>query len=368
MHIANPTYDVVFKFMMEDEQVAKSFLSAIIEENVVELEFTAQERTLRRPKKQAKEGKPEENKLEEGKPEENKPEESKLEENKPEESKSEENKQEEVKPEEGKPEEEEEENEDEYAGESFFTVCRFDFSAKIALPNGGFKVVLIELQKAKLSSDIMRFRRYLGVHYQDSTKKASQIYCIFLLGYDIGISGRPIIQVDTTIKDGTTKENLTETNDFIQSLHHRSWIVQIDQLKQRRRNDVEILLSVFDQENRTRNHHIMNIDENDFPETYHPLIRRLRMASESEDIQIEMEMEDDYMQDLLDKERTIVQQKQEIKEKDKALKEHRQALKEHRQALKEKDKALEEKDKALEEKDKEFEKLKRQLLEIRRRQ
>jgi hypothetical protein len=30
MHIANPIYDVVFKFMMGDEKVAKLFLSAII--------------------------------------------------------------------------------------------------------------------------------------------------------------------------------------------------------------------------------------------------------------------------------------------------------------------------------------------------
>ncbi|MDR1142013.1 MAG: hypothetical protein LBL62_09995, partial [Planctomycetaceae bacterium] len=38
-----------FKFMLEDEEVAKSFLSAIIEEEVLEVHFAAQERTLRRP-------------------------------------------------------------------------------------------------------------------------------------------------------------------------------------------------------------------------------------------------------------------------------------------------------------------------------
>ncbi|MDR0565762.1 MAG: hypothetical protein LBG47_01790, partial [Prevotellaceae bacterium] len=53
MHIANPTYDVVFRFMMEDERVAKSFISAIIEEEVVELDFAAQEHTVRIPKTQA---------------------------------------------------------------------------------------------------------------------------------------------------------------------------------------------------------------------------------------------------------------------------------------------------------------------------
>jgi hypothetical protein len=321
MHIANPIYDVVFRFMMEDEKVAKSFLSAIIGEEVIELDFAAQERTIRNsltPKKGNDEGK-------------------------------------------------------------CLTVCRYDFSAKIALPGGGFKTVLIELQKAKLASDIMRFRRYLGRNYQDANntygetrdEKARQIYCIFLLGYDIGIPGRTVIQVDYTAKDVTTNEDLITANEFIQSLHHRSWIVQIEQLKQRRRNDLEKLLSIFDQENMTRNHHILNVNEDDFPEIYRPVIRRLRMACESEDIQIEMEMEDDYLKELQNKERLIEEQgkaleeeKKANKEKDKTIEEKDKTIEEKDKTIEEKDKTIEGKDKALEEKDKAIAELKRQLDEM----
>ncbi|MDR1341645.1 MAG: hypothetical protein LBK18_00130, partial [Prevotellaceae bacterium] len=233
MHIANPIYDVAFKFMMEDNKVAKAFLSAIIQEEVAELDFASQEHTIRIKggKKKAK-------------------------------AKSE---------------------------TTQYTVCRFDFSARITLPGGGFKTVMIELQKAKLSSDIMRFRRYLGVHYQnpdnaygsEGNRKARQIYCIFLLGYDVGIPGCPVIRVDSSTKDIVTgKDVAVSENEFIESLHHRSWIVQIDQLKQRRRNDLEMLLSIFDQTNRTQNHHFMKVNEEDFPEAYRPIIRRLRMAAE----------------------------------------------------------------------------------------
>ena len=35
MEIANPIYDVVFKYMMEDNTVAKLLISSIIEEDVV---------------------------------------------------------------------------------------------------------------------------------------------------------------------------------------------------------------------------------------------------------------------------------------------------------------------------------------------
>jgi hypothetical protein len=296
MHIANPIYDVVFKFMMEDEKVAKSFISAIIGEEVVELNFATRERTIRKPSEKKTEPQTEKEK-EDG---------------------------------------------------LCLTVCRYDFSAKIATPDG-FKVVLIELQKAKLASDIMRFRRYLGRNYQDSDntygdendRKARQIYCIFLLGHDICIPNRAIIQVNYTVKDVTTNEDLSVTNEFIQSLHHRSWIVQIKQLKQSHSSDLEKLLSIFDQENRTKNEHILNVDEDSFPERYRPLIRRLRMASESEDIQIEMEMEDDILKELQDKERFIAQQRKAIEEKDKALVEQGKTLIEQGKTLKEQEKTIE---------------------------
>ncbi|MDR1141224.1 MAG: hypothetical protein LBL62_05990 [Planctomycetaceae bacterium] len=288
MHIANPIYDVVFKFMLEDEEVAKSFLSAIIEEEVLEVHFAAQERTLRRPRNEVAAKKEEAETL-------------------------------------------------------FLTVCRFDFSAKISTPNGEHKTVMIELQKAKFSSDIMRFRRYLGLHYQnpDNTygsgehKKARQIYGIFLLGYDIGIRDCPIIQVDQNIKDGTTKKNLEVTNEFIESLHHRSWIIQLDQLKQHRRNDAEKLLSIFDPGNSTATHHILQVDENEFPARYNPIIRRLRMASESADVQTEMEMEDDFMKELQDKERSIAEKDKTIEEKDKTIEEDKKALEEKDKLIKE---------------------------------
>ncbi|MDR1155781.1 MAG: hypothetical protein LBL04_13830, partial [Bacteroidales bacterium] len=112
MHIANPIYDVAFKFMMEDNKAARAFLSAIIQEEVVELDFASQERTARIRKDGKKKAKAK-------------------------------------------------------AETAQYTVCRFDFSARIALPGGKFKTVMIELQKAKLASDIMRFRRYLGIHYQN---------------------------------------------------------------------------------------------------------------------------------------------------------------------------------------------------------
>ncbi|MDR0349495.1 MAG: hypothetical protein LBH90_08410 [Tannerella sp.] len=313
MYIANPIYDVVFKFMMEDNRVAKAFLSAIIQEEVLELDFASQERTIR---------------LKDGQQ---------------------------------KPEPETTQH----------TVCRFDFTARIALPGGRHKTVLIELQKAKLASDIMRFRRYLGLHYQDANntygdennRKARQIYCIFLLGHDIDIPGHPVIQVDARTKDVVTNEEVMASNEFIESLHHRSWIVQIKELKQRRRNDLEKLLSIFDQTNRTQSHHILNVNEDDFPESCRSVIRRLRMATESRKIQMEMEDEDDYYEEVREKERLIAQKEKVIDEQRIALDEQRITLDEQRIALEEQRIALEKQRIALGEKDRELEELKKQIAE-----
>lgn len=43
-----------------------------------------------------------------------------------------------------------------------------DFKAQIKYPDGTKMLVLIELQKAKVDIDLMRFRRYLGTQYIDS--------------------------------------------------------------------------------------------------------------------------------------------------------------------------------------------------------
>jgi uncharacterized protein (DUF3084 family) len=165
--------------------------------------------------------------------------------------------------------------------------------------------------------------------------------------------------VDSAAKDVTTDQPLPGPNEFVDSLHHRSWIVQTELLKSRRRTDLEKLLSIFDQENRTKDHHILNVNEDDFPEEYRSIIRRLRMAAESEDIQIEMEMEDDYLKELQDREREIAQKEKVIEEKNKVIAEKDKALEE-------KDKVLKEKDKSIEEKDREIEELKKQLTKTRK--
>ena len=307
MQIANPIYDVVFKYMMEDNAVAKIVVSSIIGEEVVSLEPKPQERTREKDK---------------------------------------------------------EKNKGEIPN---LTVYRLDFSAKIKLSDGQYKVIVIEMQKADLPTDIMRFRRYLGEQYVDSENRiadneeieAMQIYAIYFLGKELGIYDTPVLSISPEVKDVSTGEIVGDSSKFIDGLNHKSWIVQISCLKERRRNELEQLLSVFDQSNRTSDNHILNVREEDFPEKFRLIIRRLKGAASDSAVKKQMKEEDEIFKYLRDAAR--IEANKLLKEKDKLLAEKDSALAEKDNALAEKDSALAEKDNALAEKDKEIEALKRQL-------
>ncbi|MDR1022168.1 MAG: hypothetical protein LBL94_02690, partial [Prevotellaceae bacterium] len=239
MLIANPLYDVVFKYMMEDNKVAKKFISAIIGEQVKELQLAPQEYVAQIELRQ-----------------------------------------------------------------QTHTVCRLDFIAHVITADGERRSVMIEVQKANISTDIMRFRQYLGKQYQNlensHTDKrgninAMQIYCIFVLGDGLKIPGVPVLEIIPEVKDRATGKPLTNITNikqrFIKSLHHRSWIVQVPELPKHRRDDLEKMLSIFNQNNRT-SRYILNIPEEEVPPQYRDIVRRLQKAAATSTMQANMEAED----------------------------------------------------------------------------
>ncbi|MDM8520867.1 hypothetical protein QUF64_12530 [Anaerolineales bacterium HSG6] len=291
MHIANPIYDVVFKYLMEDNEIAKLIIGTIIEEEIVELEFLPQETTVYL----------------------------------------------------------------ETLDRRALTIYRLDFSAKIKLPEGGHKQVLIEIQKAKISTDIMRFRQYMGEQYQDKTnvypvfdeqkqkmvQKPLPIVTIYFLGYPLENIIAPVIKVARQYYDVTTGEEIQTSEEFIESLTHDSYIIQIPLLHPDHQTEVEELLMVFDQRWATADEKwVLNFTAGSYLERYDPIIRRLQSAIASPEVRRTMRAEDEILEEL-----TMLEQ--EIAERDKALAEERKRVAEHQQALSEKDKALSDKDKVV---------------------
>jgi len=304
--IANPVYDVVFKYLLEDNAVAKLLVSSIIGEEVVKLDPKPQEYTTTQKRGTKLEGK------------------------------------------------------------STMTVYRLDFSAKIKTP-AGYKLVIIEMQKASLPTDIIRFRRYLGKQYSDENNvipvegggyEAMQIYTIYFLGKDLGICDTPVLCIFPVIKDLATGTIVNNRSEFIDSLNHKSWVVQINCLKERRRNELEKLLSVFDQSNLTSDNHILNINEKEFPEKYRLIIRRLKAAASDVEVKEQMKEEDEffsYMNRWFRKE--ALKMEGQMAEKDKIIAEKEKTIAEKEETIAENEKTIAEKEKTIAEKEKELEEL-----------
>ena len=99
MTIANPIYDTVFKYLMEDERIARTILSALLKQEILRIEVRPHEYTN--------------------------------------------------------------------GQKESLSIFRIDFGATVLDSEGKEQLILIELQKTWLPTETLRFRQYLGVHYQN---------------------------------------------------------------------------------------------------------------------------------------------------------------------------------------------------------
>ena len=289
MQIANPIYDVVFKYLLQNNEIAILILSTILDEEIMALDFLPQETSV-------------------------------------------------------------------VLENRSFSVYQLDFSARIKTRNGTLKHVIIEIQKAKFAADIMRFRRYLGEQYKQGytlagsgkVPKAIPIISIYFLGYQLEHVSVPVIKVLRNYYDAATGQAISAREEFIESLTHDSFVIQIPYLGPERKTAGERLLAVFDQHLKVSSDaHILNIDEDAYPEEYRPVIRWLNRAITEPKIRQTMDVEDDILAELEDMERQLAGMERALEEKDKALEEKNKALEEKNKALEESARALEEKDRLI---------------------
>ena len=241
---------------------------------------------------------------------------------------------------------------DELAG---LAVFRLDFIATIKTDSGEYKKILIEIQKAKNYTDLMRsggvpLRNYLGENYKkqdviDDKKIVLPITTIYLLGFTLPEISSPCIKVERNYWDLIDKKVIDEKSDFIEKLTHDSFVVQVNKISNRYLTRLDKLLSVFEQTNFVDDKKIVKEfnHQTDIEEV--ELITGILHHSGTnpeERKKIETEQEAwrtvDAMAESL---------REKVEEQSKAIKEKDQALTEKNQALTEKDQALIEKDKLI---------------------
>ena len=249
MRIANPMYDAVFKHLLEDPASAKLIVGSILGEEIESLEMAPQEAAVQvgSPQPEAPEG-------------------------------------------------------------TGFTVLRVDFAATVRTAAGEHLRVLIEVQKARYSNDVMRFRRYLGMHYADQRntvtyaeggrehERPRRLTTIYFLGEPLPRTAATVLKVAREYVDAVTGDRLAAREDFVEALTHDCYVVQVSRLPARRRNDLEKLLSVFDQDLRAADsRHALELDAATMPERYAPVLRRLQLATASPELRHSMLTEDEIV-------------------------------------------------------------------------
>ena len=147
------------------------------------------------------------------------------------------------------------------------------------------------------------------------------IISIYILGHKLGDLSQPIVYVRRQYLDYDNIEITDGVPDpFIESLTHDSIIVQIPYLQGRSRNRLERLLKVFDQDYRiVDNDHLLSIDERLMEDDERLVLDRLAMAVVSPDIRKSMSVEDEILSEIEARDTTIMLKDKEIESKEKEI-------------------------------------------------
>lgn len=196
-------------------------------------------------------------------------------------------------------------------------IVRLDFCATIVdKKTKQQEVVTIELQKAFDEEEVVRFRKYLGLQYQNEANtikiekihrktkeqytvlKPMHIYAIYILGHTLGPELEyPVIKGKYVLEDSDGNAIvLKQRYEFTDGVTHDLFIIQIPHLDPKPRKHLDKLLSIFDQRQiiDKNDPRFVNIDEfKDSSDDYKTLVTRLYKATLDEDMRGKIDHEEE---------------------------------------------------------------------------
>lgn len=292
LSVTNPIYDAPFKYLMEDERIARTILSALLKKNVVHVEMRPHEYTNRNKDYQIAM----------------------------------------------------------FRVDFAATVREVDEKGKTADHH-----VLVELQKTWIETETLRFRRYLGTHYSNENnmltgdkkgKYALPMVAVYLLGHRVGNIGEPIFYCNHKVLDYDGNE-VTEgiPDPFVESLTHDSIIVQIPLLHELVNGRLKKVLSVFDQTLADPlDKQLIKLNEDDYEgdKDMEYILRKLTSATVDAELRKDMDVEDEYYSVLENRDTTIMNLDKRIKQQKSLLDEQKNQLDEQKNQLDEQKNQLDE--------------------------
>ena len=249
--VANPIYDSVFKYLMEDKRIAKTVLSALLKKNVLHVDTRRHEHTNTTR-----------------------------------------------------------DNLSMFRIDFAATVEEADGNTKLILIE--LQKTWVETETLRFRQ--YRAAHYNAQEHirqaEDGKKYGVPMVAVYLLGHKVGDINHPVVYVnhDTYDYDGKMVEN-GKKDPFINSLVHNSIIVQIPLLHGKINNRLDKVLSVFDQKQRDpQNRQIINIDEdkykNDNEMMY--IVHRLSAAAANAKLREDMNVEDEFFSAIEDRDTAIM--------------------------------------------------------------
>ncbi len=303
MLIANPIYDSVFKYLMEDKEIARELLSLIIREEIVEIDFKPQEQTGLTEK---------------------------------------------------------------FSVTIFRLDFRAVIKTKsgelkkvlIELQKGRH---LIDIQRFRryLGENYVH-EDEVAYGQKDPVRQVLPIITIYLLGFTLKDVETPVLKVNRVYRDLISGKVLYQVkHPFIESLTHDCYVIQIPRLDTSLRNRLERVLSVFNQHFIIGDDdHLLGIPFNPDDNLLEKMIRRLAIAASDKEVRKQLILEEEFEYTI---ERALRQKDEILDRKDEELHARDQELQKKNQELQEKDHELSEKDHELSEKDQLIAELKRKL-------
>ena len=293
IYVANPLYDAVFKYMMEDERIAKTLLSALLQKTVIAVEMRRHEYpNISRDAISM------------------------------------------------------------FRVDFAATVLEDNGSKNLILIE--LQKTWLETETLRFRQYLaVQYNNKENMRKDTNGKFALPTVAVYLLGHRVGDFTEPVIYAKHKIYDYEGNEVHQEKPDpFVESLQHDSIIVQIPLLRGRVKNRLEKILSVFDQSQiYPDDQRMLELDENKYADDADMfyILHRLQSAAANPDIRNRMNAEDEFFQALEDRDTAIMQRDNTIMKKDKIIEEQNTVLEEQKAALEEQKAALEEQKAAFEE-------------------
>ena len=167
---------------------------------------------------------------------------------------------------------------------------------------------------------------------------AIPMVAIYLLGHRVGDINVPVLYVKHKAYDydgNVVTDGIPDP--FVESLIHDSIIVQIPLLHGQVNNRLEKVLSVFDQSQKNgSDRHVLNVNDTPFndDEDMQYLLRRLLMAAANAQLRQEMNVEDEYFKALEDRDTALMMKDKKLAEQAEQLEQNKSELEQNKAQLK----------------------------------